>query len=98
MSISFQEAAERYDIKKERDAFISGYDLAQHHESTKASGQPVEITDKLSNVMLAHLDGIYKFSARENCDELVTQLILSHHAIEIELADLKAQRLDIKHD
>lgn len=35
------------------------------------------LPDKLKNMMLAHLDGVYVFSARENCDELVTQLI--HH-------------------
>ncbi len=33
------------------------------------------VGEKLHNMMLAHLDGVYKFSARENCDELVTQLI-----------------------
>lgn len=30
---------------------------------------------KLRNMILAHLDGVYVLSARENCDELVTQLI-----------------------
>lgn len=40
-----------------------------------AKEKPIEIPDKLHNMMLAHLDGVYKFSAREDCDELVTQLI-----------------------
>ena len=34
-----------------------------------------DIDEKLHNMMLAHLDGVYVFSARENCDELVTRII-----------------------
>ena len=30
--------------------------------------------EKLRNVMLAHLDGVYRMSARANCDRLVTQI------------------------
>lgn len=43
--------------------------------------QPVglPLSDKMLNMMQAHLDGVYKFSARENCDELVTDLI--EHAL-----------------
>lgn len=33
------------------------------------------VTEKLRNMMLAHQDGVYKFSARDNCDELVTEII-----------------------
>lgn len=31
--------------------------------------------EKFSDICRAHLDGIYRFSARDNCDLLVTQLI-----------------------
>lgn len=31
--------------------------------------------EKLKHIMLAHLDGVYVFSARTNCDDLVTILI-----------------------
>lgn len=31
--------------------------------------------DKLHSILAAHLDGVYRFSARENCDEIVTLLI-----------------------
>jgi hypothetical protein len=52
-----------------------------------------EFPDKLSNMIAAHLDGVYKFSARENCDELVTQLIEENHSLTIQLeAELKWRR------
>lgn len=36
---------------------------------------PDDDWEKFKNKMLAHLDGIYVFSAREDCDMLVTVLI-----------------------
>lgn len=35
-------------------------------------------SDKLKSILKAHLDGIYVFSARKNCDDLVTALILAY--------------------
>lgn len=35
----------------------------------------IEADEKLRNIMMAHLDGIYMLSARSNCDELATQII-----------------------
>jgi hypothetical protein len=52
--------------------------------ASPASDLPSEMLDnaddgfpeeKLRNVMLAHLDGVYRMSARANCDRLVTQII-----------------------
>lgn len=34
-----------------------------------------EQKDKFENICLAHLDGVYLFSARDNCNELVSRLI-----------------------
>lgn len=73
----------------------------------KVSGLPVDsnkqvsdvgVDEKLANMALAHLDGVYKFSARDNCDELVTKLILEMHRLDIELADMKAERMKIDYD
>jgi hypothetical protein len=43
---------------------------------TTTPAEPIdrETAEKLGNMCRAHLDGVYVFSARENCDELVTQL------------------------
>jgi hypothetical protein len=35
------------------------------------------IDEKLQNMMLAHLDGVYLFTSREDCDELVSRLIIA---------------------
>lgn len=47
--------------------------------------------DKMKNMMLAHLDGVYVFSARPNCDALVTELIRLLMASKKELKDLRAE-------
>lgn len=39
------------------------------------NAMPDDDWEKFKNKMLAHLDGIYVFSAREDCDMLVTVLI-----------------------
>lgn len=55
--------------------------------------------EKFCNVALAHLDGVFKFSARPDYDDLVTQLIHEIHRLEIALADEEAAKLaGIKYD
>lgn len=42
----------------------------------RTTPQPTaDVPEKLHNQMLAHLDGVYVFSARKDCDELVSQVI-----------------------
>lgn len=36
------------------------------------------VPEKSFMMMCAHLDGIYKFSARSNCDELITEIIIAY--------------------
>ena len=50
-------------------------DTEQRRDELPLAGDNSEQWQKLKNMMLAHLDGVYVFSARENCDQLVTQLI-----------------------
>lgn len=54
-------------------------------------GDGSDAWEKLKDKMLAHLDGIYMFSARKNCDDLVTQLIQYLVSAEHRLAHRDAQ-------
>lgn len=54
--------------------------------------QQVGIPDKLYNKILAHRDGVYVFSAREDCDESVTQLIEENQRLLRELDSAQRER------
>lgn len=68
-------AADMIRRKREKENKTMTNDTEQRRDELPLQGDNSEQWQKLKNMMLAHLDGVYVFSARDNCDELVTQLI-----------------------
>ena len=52
-------------------------------------GENWALPEKLRNMLLAHEDGVYRFTARDDCNQLASDLFAAYRGAEAELARLQ---------